>query len=107
MARTGFGAGRGNRLTDFPRPPYSDGMISEFDDLSDKIDRLAALTQSLRRENAQLRQSNAMLSAENVAFMDRLAEAQRRLEALLAKLPAPDDESHMAAAPIISTEDAR
>ncbi len=47
-------------------------MISEFDDLSDKIERLAALTLSLRRENAHLRQSNALLSAENVAFMERL-----------------------------------
>ena len=63
-------------------------MISEFHDLSVKIDRLAELTQSLRRENAHLRQSNALLSAENVAFMDRLGEAQRRVEALLAKLPA-------------------
>ena len=66
-------------------------MISEFHDLSDKIDRLAELTQSLRRENAHLRQSNALLSAENEAFMERLGEAQRRLEALLAKMPAPDD----------------
>jgi FtsZ-binding cell division protein ZapB len=64
-------------------------MISEFQDLSDKIDRLAALTVSLRRENASLRQSNALLSAENVAFMERLAEAQHRVEALLEKMPAP------------------
>lgn len=65
-------------------------MISEFQDLSDKIDRLAELTLSLRRENAHLRQSNALLSAENVAFMERLSEAQRRVEALLEKLPTPD-----------------
>jgi cell division protein ZapB len=63
-------------------------MISEFHDLSDKIDRLAALTQSLRRENATLRQSNALLSAENEAFMARLSEAQLRVEALLARIPA-------------------
>jgi cell division protein ZapB len=62
-------------------------MISEFHDLSDKIDRLAALTQSLRRENATLRQSNALLAAENEAFMARLSEAQRRVEALLAQIP--------------------
>ncbi|HZV67605.1 MAG TPA: DUF904 domain-containing protein [Telluria sp.] len=65
-------------------------MISEFEDLSDKIDRLAALTLSLRRENADLRQSNALLGAENEAFMGRLSEAQRRVEALLEKLPDPD-----------------
>ena len=62
-------------------------MISEFNDLSDKIDRLAELTLSLRRENATLRQSNALLAAENVAFMERLFEAQHRVEALLAAIP--------------------
>ena len=62
-------------------------MISEFNDLSDKIDRLAELTQSLRRENATLRQSNALLAAENEAFMARLSEAQHRVEALLATIP--------------------
>ena len=66
-------------------------MISEFNDLSIKIDRLAELTQSLRRENASLRQSNALLAAENDAFMDRLSEAQRRVEALLATIPADVD----------------
>lgn len=69
-------------------------MISEFHELSDKIDRLAELTQSLRRENATLRQSNAILSAENIAYMERLTQAQRRVEALLASIPgehAPDE----------------
>jgi len=62
-------------------------MISEFHDLSDKIDQLAALTQTLRTENYLLRQANTLLSAENVAFQQRLAEAQRRVEALLTQLP--------------------
>ena len=65
-------------------------MISEFQDLSDKIDRLAELTATLRRENALLRQTNSLLSTENLAFMERLAQAQQRVEALLAALPAPD-----------------
>lgn len=68
-------------------------MISEFQDLSDKINRLAELTQSLRHENAQLRESNKLLSDENVAFMQRLSEAQRRVEALLAQLPAPEQDN--------------
>ncbi|GAB3430371.1 hypothetical protein NX773_01635 [Massilia solisilvae] len=68
-------------------------MISEFQDLSDKINRLAELTQSLRHENAQLRESNKLLSDENVAFMQRLSEAQRRVEALLAQLPAPEEDN--------------
>ncbi|MBB6135248.1 putative membrane protein [Massilia aurea] len=66
-------------------------MISEFQDLSDKIDRLAQLTQSLRAENYLLRQANTLLSAENLAFKERLIEAQRRVEALLDELPKPPD----------------
>lgn len=61
-------------------------MISEFQDLSDKIDRLAQLAQSLRSENYLLRQANALLSAENVDFKNRLLAAQHRVEALLAQL---------------------
>lgn len=68
-------------------------MISEFQDLSDKIDRLAQLTQSLRAENYLLRQANTLLSAENLAFKERLVEAQRRVEALLDGLPKPPDEA--------------
>ncbi|KQV37101.1 hypothetical protein [Massilia sp. Root335] len=65
-------------------------MISEFQDLSDKIDRLAQLTQALRSENYLLRQANALLSAENVDFKNRLLAAQQRVEGLLAHLePAP------------------
>ncbi|RNF28332.1 hypothetical protein NM04_23845 [Massilia aurea] len=67
-------------------------MISEFQDLSDKIDRLAQLTQSLRAENYLLRQANTLLSAENLAFKERLIEAQRRVEAVLDELPKPPGE---------------
>jgi FtsZ-binding cell division protein ZapB len=65
-------------------------MISEFQDLSDKIDRLAEMTLSLRRENAALRQSNAVLSDENAGYQALLAEARDRVAALLEKIPAPD-----------------
>ena len=61
-------------------------MISEFQELSDKIDRLAQLTQSLRSENYLLRQANALLSAENIDFKNRLLQAQQRVEAMLAQL---------------------
>jgi regulator of replication initiation timing len=67
-------------------------MISEFQDLSDKIDRLAAMTESLRRENAQLREANKLLVDENHVFTQRLGEAQRRVEALLDQLPAPEED---------------
>jgi cell division protein ZapB len=72
-------------------------MISEFQELSDKIDRLAQLTQSLRSENYLLRQANALLSAENLDFKNRLLQAQQRVEAMLAHLePAeagPEDDT--------------
>ena len=64
-------------------------MISEFQDLSDKIDRLAQLAQSLRSENYLLRQANALLSAENIDFKHRLLAAQQRVEAMLAQLEPP------------------
>jgi uncharacterized protein (TIGR02449 family) len=72
-------------------------MISEFQELSDKIDRLAQMAQALRSENFLLRQANALLSAENLDFKNRLQLAQQRVEAMLAQLePAeaptdPDD----------------
>ncbi|TFW27525.1 hypothetical protein [Massilia horti] len=71
-------------------------MISEFQDLSDKINRLAQLTQALRSENYLLRQANALLSAENVDFKGRLDEAQRRVEALLEQLSPLDAEEDVA-----------
>ena len=65
-------------------------MISEFQELSEKIDKLAQLTQALRSENYLLRQANKLLSAENVDFKNRLVTAQQRVEALLSRLePAP------------------
>ena len=67
-------------------------MISEFQDLSDKLDRLAQLTQSLRAENYLLRQANTLLSAENLSFKERLFAAQQRIEAMLDELPKPPGE---------------
>ena len=40
------------------------------------------------RENAQLRRANAMLAADNAAYVQRLGEAHHRVEALLATIPA-------------------
>ena len=64
-------------------------MISEFQDLSDKIEQLAALVGTLRNENAQLRQTNVLLNEVNTALVERLVEAQQRIEAVIAQLPAP------------------
>jgi DNA repair exonuclease SbcCD ATPase subunit len=62
-------------------------MISEFQDLSDKINRLAELTHALRLENAELRNYNSVLIRDNLDYNRRLAEAQTRVQALLEKLP--------------------
>ncbi|MBA5608227.1 hypothetical protein H3H36_23035 [Duganella sp. FT3S] len=67
-------------------------MISEFQELSDKIDQLAAMTLALRRENAQLRQANAALVVENIGYQKRLSEAHSRVSALLEQIPALDGE---------------
>jgi cell division protein ZapB len=71
-------------------------MISEFHDLSLKIDQLAALTATLRRENAELRQANVSLLADNANFRQRLSEARQRIGALLSQIPLPaaDDADH-------------
>lgn len=73
-------------------------MISEFQELSDKIDQLAEMSLELRRENAQLRQANAALVADDLACQRRLAEAHARVSALLDKIPAI--EGTAAAAPV-------
>jgi len=69
------------------RAAYSGGMISEFEELSDKIDQLAEMTNALRRENAQLRQANAALVVENMGYQRRLSEASGKIVALLEKVP--------------------
>ncbi|WP_295991213.1 hypothetical protein [Rugamonas sp.] len=63
-------------------------MISEFQELSEKIDQLAEMTHALRRENAQLRQANAALVVDNLGCQKRLNEAHDRVAALLENIPA-------------------
>ncbi|KQQ87882.1 hypothetical protein [Massilia sp. Leaf139] len=71
-------------------------MISEFQDLSDKIERLASLVGSLRSENAQLRQTNELLNEVNMALVERLVEVQHKVEAVIEQLPAPEpDDAEM------------
>lgn len=79
-----------NLLTEKRLRLYSCGMISEFNQLSEKISQLAELAQALRRENADLRLNVAMLRAENADLSTRMREAQQRVAALLEKIPAPE-----------------
>ncbi|MDB5992361.1 MAG: domain containing protein [Herbaspirillum sp.] len=65
-------------------------MISEFNSLSEKVSRLALLTQTLRQENADLRLHLTSLNNDKDALARRMDEAHRRIAALLAKLPATE-----------------
>ena len=75
---------------------YSGGMISEFHLLSEKIDQLAELAQSLRRENAELRLNAAVTATENADLSKRMQEAYKRISALLEKMPLPEQDQEAA-----------
>lgn len=83
-------------MTKIPLEHYSGSMISDFQLLSEKINELAELTQSLRRENAELRRHSIALAAENADLARRMEEAQQRLIALLEKIPAFDTDQEAA-----------
>jgi len=65
-------------------------MISDFNQLSQKIGQLAEMAQTLRRENAALRLDAVALAAENADLLRRIEEAHQRVTALLERIPAPD-----------------
>jgi cell division protein ZapB len=71
-------------------------MVSEFHLLSEKVTQLAELAKSLRRENAELRQSLVSLTAENADLSTRIQEAYQRVSALLEKIPATDENEEIA-----------
>ena len=75
---------------------YSGGMLSEFHSLSEKINQLAELAQSLRRENAELRLTVASASAENAELSKRMQEAYQGISALMEKMPMPEDDQEAA-----------
>ncbi|WMW82116.1 DUF904 domain-containing protein [Undibacterium cyanobacteriorum] len=65
-------------------------MISEFEQLAEKVNRLAELTQTLRQENAALRRTAVELASENKDLRDRVQQAHTKVEAILAQLPEED-----------------
>lgn len=62
-------------------------MSYEFQQLSEKVTQLAALTRSLRRENADLRLDVTTLMTEKTELSRRMEEALQRTQTLLEKLP--------------------
>ena len=72
-------------------------MISEFELLADKVERLAQSVHALRLENAELRRDSALVVAENSELQRKISQAYERVAALLAQLPGDDDTSGDAA----------
>lgn len=62
-------------------------MHSELDALDEKLAHLVQLTQRLRAENLQLRQEIAAAVSKQRKSQDKIDEAAKRLEKLLAQLP--------------------
>ena len=71
-------------------------MIPDFHHLSEKISRLAALTQALREENAALQLTTAALTAENADLSQRVSEAYLRVSSLLESIPSTDQNQETA-----------
>ena len=55
--------------------------------LDDKISQLVQLTQKLREDNSELRQSLASVQNENKRLSEKVDTAKARLETLLAQIP--------------------
>lgn len=62
-------------------------MVSEFNELAEKVERLAQMASALRRENAELRLEVAALGNENAELARRMEIASQRVTALLERLP--------------------
>lgn len=67
-------------------------MEQDLDALDARIQALIGLTEGLRSEISELRQGLAASQAENAVLKDKVATARVRLEALLARIPADDEE---------------
>ena len=61
----------------------------ELATLEQKLGLLIAHTKALRAANDTLRRDLAVAAARNQTLSERVAEAKRRLDALLARLPEP------------------
>ncbi len=76
-----------------PSTPPDDGPGATIDsDLAALEQRLAALiayTKGLRAANEALRRGLTAAETRNQALSERVAEAKRRLDALVARLPEP------------------
>lgn len=68
-------------------PNYSAGMDADLKSLEDKLSQLITLCQTLRAQNAALRQELAQAQSETKQLKDNIALVSTRLEAVIERLP--------------------
>lgn len=61
--------------------------MAQFEDLAERVDRLALRHQELKRTSALIEQQLAAVTAERDSLRSRLAAARARIDALLERLP--------------------
>ena len=69
--------------------PSDDAIETELAGLEQRLGMLIAHAKVLRATNDNLRRDLAAAEARNQALSERVAEAKRRLDALVARLPEP------------------
>jgi chromosome segregation ATPase len=73
-----------------PSEPGPDGTIdSDLAALEQRLSALLAYARGLRAANEALRRGLTAAETRNQALSERVAEAKRRLDALVARLPEP------------------
>lgn len=71
-------------------------MIFDFQSLFDKVKQLTDMAQSLRSENASLRNEIAVLVDHNAKLEKRMQEAHDRVAKLIEQLPAAETDREAA-----------
>jgi len=68
-------------------------MNSEFHQLAQKVEQLAALAKTMRTENTELRLKVAELASTNTDLASRIQQAHERVSVMLEKLPLAEQET--------------
>ena len=74
-----------------PAAAAVDAVLPEIATLEQKLGMLIAHVKVLRATNDNLRRDLAAAEARNQALSERVAEAKRRLDSLVARLPEPTE----------------
>jgi len=71
-----------------PAPSPSSSAMSNFEDLTERVERLLLRHEELKRTNALLEQQLAAVVSDRDSLRSRLAAARSRIDALIERLPA-------------------